>query len=181
MMVPAASDCTSLERLVFLGDWNGRGWITSPGGPYMVQKGTLDSVEMLMKVWNAIRYSQEDREDQWNQCLLLHQQGPGWNMKRIFKQTPHYCQSDAIKNTDSTHGWTFGSLGTLGTLHETGHKLSNLTKSLKMQLRMIMNDWIHKRLTGRPGGPGGPRGPAAPLMPCDMTRWKQKTCIYIYI
>lgn len=169
----------------------GKGWITSPGGPYRLRWEIFRFWYNCLTVWgcwttvfirrgSGLKYSQEDQEDQLNQCLLWDQQGPGWNMKHIFnKHTSLLSQCQyALKNIDSTHSWTFGSLGTLRTLHETGHKLSNLTKSLKLQWRILMNDWIGKRLTGRPGGPGGPRGPAAPLIPCDMMRWKQKSDIY---
>lgn len=83
------------------------------------------------------------------------------------------------KKSDSTHRWTFSSFGTLRTLHERGHKHSNLTKSFRRPCRILMNDWISKRLTGRPGGPGGPRGPADPPIPCDIERDESKSHIYI--
>lgn len=79
----AASDCTSLDRLVFLGDWIGSGWITSPGGPWAWKKKKKKKEKQLFFTQQNLRqkywckYSQEVQEDQLNRSLLLDQQDPG--------------------------------------------------------------------------------------------------------
>lgn len=79
-----------MERLDFFGDWIGRGWITSPGGPCKVFQiscnvSDLRFCKMLVKQFKGsedkdnsrfLKYSQEDQEGQVHQCLLLDQQAP---------------------------------------------------------------------------------------------------------